>query len=326
MTLAVRGMALALVVTLTGGFVVAPAAAEPSPETLRAKARRLADKAEKITEQYNGKRIRLRRAQRSAHAANRTAKATRRDLDRVLGQVRSLAATRYINGATPDLALLSARNPQDLLDASAMGRHLSDRDTALIRELATARTRHDAALRAAKRRVTDAKNLVDDLADKKRKINKLVREVRAKLPDTTPAPGNPPPVHGSGEAAGAVKAALSQLGVPYSWGGGTANGPSYGVAQGSNIKGFDCSGLTLYAYAQVGITLPHYTGAQYAQGRHVSQSELQPGDLVFFYSDLHHMGMYIGNGKMVHAPQTGDVVRIAPMTGRPFAGATRPTA
>lgn len=120
-----------------------------------------------------------------------------------------------------------------------------------------------------------------------------------------------------------MRAALSQLGVPYSWGGGTASGPSYGTAQGSGIKGFDCSGLALYAYAQAGITLPHYTGAQYAQGQHVSQSELKPGDLVFFYSNLHHMGMYIGNGKMVHAPKTGDVVRVAPMTGLPFAGATR---
>jgi len=316
---------VALAVTLAGG-TVAPAAAlpaKPSPAELRAEARRLADRAEQITEQYNGRRIKLRRARHAARAANRTAAATRRELDRVLGKVRSLAATRYINGGTPDLALLAARDPQDLLDASAMGRHLSDRDTALIRELAGARARHDAALRTAKRRVADARKIVGDLADKKRRIDKLVRQVRAKIPDPPPDPGAPPSFRGSGKAAGAVKAALSQLGVPYSWGGGNANGPSYGVAQGSGIKGFDCSGITLYAYAQVGITLPHYTGAQYNMGRHVSQSELKPGDLVFFYSDLHHMGMYIGNGKMVHAPHTGDVVRVAPLTGHPFAGATR---
>jgi cell wall-associated NlpC family hydrolase len=95
------------------------------------------------------------------------------------------------------------------------------------------------------------------------------------------------------------------------------------VAQGANIKGYDCSGLTLYAYAQVGIGLPHYTGSQFNAGIHVTKAQLRPGDLVFFYSDLHHMGMYIGNGKMVHAPQTGDVVKISSIEGRPFAGGVR---
>jgi cell wall-associated NlpC family hydrolase len=73
----------------------------------------------------------------------------------------------------------------------------------------------------------------------------------------------------------------------------------------------------MWAYAQVGVSLPHYTGAQYTVGTHISQSQLRPGDLVFFYSDLHHMGMYIGNGQMVHAPHTGDVVRIAPIARHP---------
>jgi cell wall-associated NlpC family hydrolase len=116
---------------------------------------------------------------------------------------------------------------------------------------------------------------------------------------------------------------LGQLGVPYSWGGGDVSGPTYGSQQGRNIKGFDCSGLTRYAYGKVGIMLPHYTGDQIKAGVRVSESQLKPGDLVFFYSDLHHMGMYIGGGKMVHAPQTGDVVKISPIAGRPFAGGAR---
>jgi cell wall-associated NlpC family hydrolase len=74
----------------------------------------------------------------------------------------------------------------------------------------------------------------------------------------------------------------------------------------------------MWAYAQVGITFPHFTGSQWNVGVHISRSQLRPGDLVFFFSDLHHMGMYIGNGMMVHAPHTGDVVRIAAITGDPY--------
>jgi cell wall-associated NlpC family hydrolase len=79
----------------------------------------------------------------------------------------------------------------------------------------------------------------------------------------------------------------------------------------------------MWAYKQVGITLPHYTGSQWNSGTHVARSQLRPGDLVFFYSDLHHVGMYVGGGNMINAPQTGDVVRIVPLAGRPYAGAVR---
>jgi len=91
---------------------------------------------------------------------------------------------------------------------------------------------------------------------------------------------------------------MRYLGVPYKWGGAS---PS---------TGFDCSGLTMYVFAQIGVSLPHYAAAQYGLGRAVSKSELQPGDLVFF-SGLGHMGMYIGGGNFIHAPRTGDVVKIS---------------
>jgi cell wall-associated NlpC family hydrolase len=113
-------------------------------------------------------------------------------------------------------------------------------------------------------------------------------------------------------AATAVRAALSQLGV------------SYRFAAASPGVGFDCSGLTMWAWAQAGVSLPHFAAAQYAMLPHVSRDNLQPGDLVFFYSDLHHVGIYIGNGQFVHAPRTGDVVKISPLAGRNFVGAARP--
>ncbi len=106
---------------------------------------------------------------------------------------------------------------------------------------------------------------------------------------------------------------MQYLGVPYVWG-------------GASPSGFDCSGLVLYAYAQVGIGLPHFTGALWNSGRRVSQSELIPGDLVFFYSDVHHVGIYIGGGQFIHAPSTGDVVKISSLADRAgiYAGAVRP--
>jgi cell wall-associated NlpC family hydrolase len=110
---------------------------------------------------------------------------------------------------------------------------------------------------------------------------------------TTPGP----PVDGR-RASIAVAEARRQLGKPYHWG---AAGPD----------SFDCSGLTMWAWRAAGVALAHYSGAQYSATTHIPLSELQPGDLVFFYSDLSHVGIYVGGGQMIHAPQTGDVVRYA---------------
>lgn len=101
---------------------------------------------------------------------------------------------------------------------------------------------------------------------------------------------------------GVVGIAMRYLGIPYKWGGAS---PS---------TGFDCSGFTLYVFAQVGVSLPHYTGSQWAMGTAVARSDLQPGDLVFF-NGLGHMGIYIGGNQMIHAPRTGDVVKISTLTG-----------
>lgn len=125
----------------------------------------------------------------------------------------------------------------------------------------------------------------------------------------TSAPIELPPTDGS-IGAQAVAVAMQYLGTPYVWG---------GAAPG----GFDCSGLTSYAYGQLGIGLSHFTGAQWNEGVHVPADQMLPGDLVFFHSDLHHMGMYIGGGQMIHAPQTGDVVKISPLMSA-YAGAVRP--
>lgn len=127
-----------------------------------------------------------------------------------------------------------------------------------------------------------------------------------------------------------ARAALRWLGTRYSWGGGTTEGPSYGIAQGAGIRGFDCSGLALYAWAKVGVRLDHWTGTQWTSGPHVPTNLLRPGDLVFFAHNtndpdtIHHVGIYIGEGRMVEAPYTGARVRISSIWRNGFIGATRP--
>ena len=130
---------------------------------------------------------------------------------------------------------------------------------------------------------------------------------------TTVTPAPPVPIIPAGPGhPQAATIALRYLGIPYLWGGS------------SPVTGFDCSGLVMYVYAQLGISLPHYAAAQYQLGTPVDRSQLQPGDLVFFDA-LDHVGIYIGNGQFVHAPQTGDVVKITALTdfGDSYVGARR---
>jgi cell wall-associated NlpC family hydrolase len=123
-------------------------------------------------------------------------------------------------------------------------------------------------------------------------------------------PAHPAPAPNSA-AQTAVNAALSQTGKPYQWG---AAGPD----------SYDCSGLTMWAWAQAGVSLPHNSGQQYAATTRVASSDLAPGDLMFFGSPIHHVTMYIGNGQMVEAPYTGAYVRVTSSSRSDFVGAGRP--
>lgn len=185
-------------------------------------------------------------------------------------------------------------------------------------------TRLAAAGRQIEESATEAEGLLRQLQRQQAQVGRaaaaLGRQANATAAarrafTAAPNPSGPPVAAGVSPQAArvAVATALAQLGKPYVW---AAAGPN----------SFDCSGLTLYACAGAGIALPHFTGAQWKVGHHVGIGELRPGDLVFFYSTRHHMGMYLGGGNFIHAPHTGDVVRIAPMAGywtQNYAGAVR---
>jgi cell wall-associated NlpC family hydrolase len=128
--------------------------------------------------------------------------------------------------------------------------------------------------------------------------------------DTGPI-GAPPAINGRGAAA-AIAAAESVLGTPYVYAGASPE------------QGFDCSGLTMWAWQHGGVSLPHSSAAQYAALPHIDRSQLQPGDLVFFYNPIHHVGLYVGGGMMIDAPHTGTVVQRRAIIWDAYTGAARP--
>jgi peptidoglycan DL-endopeptidase RipA len=123
-----------------------------------------------------------------------------------------------------------------------------------------------------------------------------------------------PRVYGRQATEYVIRRGMSQLGVPYSWGGGNAAGPSRGIDSGAGTVGFDCSGLLLYMMAGVGIKLDHYTGSQYNQGRKVPSSQMRRGDAIFYGPNAsQHVAIYLGDGQMLEAPYTGSVVKVSPV-------------
>ena len=126
--------------------------------------------------------------------------------------------------------------------------------------------------------------------------------------------GRIPRVYGRQASEYVIRRGLSQLGVPYSWGGGTAAGPGRGIDSGSGTVGFDCSGLVLYSFAGVGIKLPHYSGSQYNLGRKIPSSQMRRGDVIFYGpGGSQHVTIYLGQGQMLEAPDVGLKVRVAPV-------------
>jgi cell wall-associated NlpC family hydrolase len=162
--------------------------------------------------------------------------------------------------------------------------------------------------------LAEEKQTVDEkAAAAKAMLGRMEERARERMLEASRSGGRVPvgAVPASGRASAAVGYALAQVGDAYVYG---AAGPS----------AFDCSGLTMAAWAQAGVGLPHSSSAQTGSGAHVSPSSLQPGDLVFYYSPVSHVGMYIGNGMIVHAGNPGTGVRVDPLYSMPFSGAVRP--
>ena len=296
----------------------APSQPMPSLKDLVAQARALSNEINSLNEQYNGLRIQLTQAQTEARVAEGT---YMRDLTElragnlVVGQ---LAAQSYMNGGlTTPLELLTTSTASTLIGRAAFVQELQKENGDQVSQIAEGVAAAQRARASAKQQTQRAKQLTAQMAIKRRqaqgKINLLNSSVFKKAMAVFNQTGNYPnftiPTANT-IGAQALRWALSKRGDPYVWG---AAGPS----------SFDCSGLVLWAYAKVGISLPHFTGDQWNMGVHVGRNQLQPGDLVFFYQDIGHVGLYIGNGLMVDAPDFGEDVQVQPVMWNVYVGAVR---
>jgi cell wall-associated NlpC family hydrolase len=320
----------------TAAPVPAPQAPPASSDAL-AKYRELAGQAEKLNEDLlkaqedlKAKQADLDKATGDVNAAkDQGAKATENQ-KKYQTEVDKFAGASFTSGVQLNKlsALLSGTSTQDFLDrSSALEVLASDRNSALGNLTGAVQQANDATNKAtdAAKRATEARDaaakLTEDIKAKQKSLDDQIAQLEAASGNLSAADraaqrdtgGKAPNVKAPTAAAQtALNAALSKLGKPYVWG---ATGPN----------SFDCSGLLLWAYKQAGITLPRNSAAQAQYGTPVPRDQLQPGDLVAYYSPVSHIGMYIGDGKMVHAPTSGDVVKISPLQSQ-YAGATRPTA
>jgi cell wall-associated NlpC family hydrolase len=236
-------------------------------------------------------RARYARAERRTRSIEQRRASAVRQLNSQRQRIESMLAQRrqLLSSVRSQIAALKAQEARRQAILAAQARARLVHEQALLRQ--------QAAARAAVRR-------------------RALPEPDPAAPPTSTAPGpsnapTPAPANLVGGHPEAATMAMRYLGVPYVWGGSTP-------------AGFDCSGLVMYVYAQLGISLPHYAAAQYGYGTAVPSDQLQPGDLVFF-DGLGHVGIYIGGGQMIHAPHTGDVVKISPLTdfGSGYVGARR---
>ncbi|MGE7389737.1 NlpC/P60 family protein [Streptomyces sp. NPDC004126] len=328
-------LALAGAATATAFEGTSHAEPQLSPAQVKAEVDRLYGEAEAATEKYNGAKAKSDEAERALTGLREeTARKTDR-LNTARSALGSLAASQYRSGGLgPALQLAMAADPQDYLDRAGMLTRAGDRTASEVAAVKrgldeVGRLRDQAAgrladLRARQHELAEQKAVIEDrLATARQLLARLTAEERAAYEaqsgtvasvgaDPASAPHTPPPVAaGSARAARAVAFAYGAIGKPYVWG---ATGPG----------SYDCSGLTQAAWRAAGVSLPRTTYTQINAGRRVSRDQLAPGDLVFFYSGVTHVGMYVGNGQMIHAPRPGSTVRLAPVDSMPWAGASRP--
>jgi peptidoglycan DL-endopeptidase CwlO len=300
-------------------------------------------------------KLAVQQAAEAKHVADAAAvESAKSQLATFQASVDKLAAAQYMGGRTDGLdAMLTATSPQGLIDQLSVQRVMAAEMSAQMKSYREIGQQAALAEQASAKSAADAKTAAEqaaavraDLQSKQSKLQIQIavvksqyqvltpsqREALAAMPPipAPPAPdaapqdpnvlaappeGIPPgdvappgaavPGDGSPEAATVIQAALSRIGSPYSWG---ASGPN----------AFDCSGLVMWSFQQAGVSLPHSSQALAQGGQPVSMDQMQPGDLVTYYSDASHVGIYIGDGMMVHASTYGTPVRVAPVDNAPI--------
>jgi cell wall-associated NlpC family hydrolase len=298
---------------------------KPTPAQVKAQVDALYQQAEQATQQYDGAQEAATALQAQAAQLQQEAAATDSRLNAMRSRLGAVAALQYRNGALdPELQLLMSAHPDDYLQRAGDLSQALAAQTALVQQFEAQSASLAAQRAAAQSRLSALQAEQRRLASAKEQIQRKIAAAQQLLASLDPAsrgfgsPGTgvqPPAGLGSvvatGRAAVAVAFAEAQVGKPYVWG---ATGPD----------AYDCSGLVQAAWAAAGVALPRTTYDQINAGHRVSTADLQPGDLVFYYAGVSHVGMYVGNGEIVHAPHPGASVEYAPVGEMPIVGAVRP--
>ena len=313
--------ALAMLITgiLPGGISAAQTTApKPNLTTLVAEAKQLEFQINALSEQYDGLRIQLGRAQANAQIAENAVSRGAAALAISQQAVAQLAAANYMSsGLDPTFQALVTGDPAQFLSQASAVAELDQSSGLKVSALSNEVTQALRDKQTADQQIDQVNALEAQMNAKKKvivaKINQVnsaaMKQAMAIFTQTGQYPNISIPTANT-VGAQALQAAITREGDPYVWG---AAGPGE----------FDCSGLVVWAYAQEGIALPHYTGDLWNSGMHVARSDLEPGDLVFFFPDISHVGIYIGDGMMIDAPDFGQTVQVQPVFWSAYVGAVR---
>ena len=323
-TLRAAACATALASALTTGSLAlsggvgsaAPPTTPPSLKQTLAEAAKLSSQIDFLSQQYDGLKIQLTEAKAQLRAARLTVKRDETLLAGFQNSVGQIAAVGYMTGGlSPAMQLLQGTNPQGLLTRASIMAQLQQENGSRIKLVAAARTAAERAKLTATQVATRAAKLAGQMRGKVAQIqsreNVLNSQAFSQAMQVYQQTGHYPDIAPVGDSLGvhALKEALSRVGDPYVW-----------AAAGPNA--FDCSGLVVWSYGQLGIHLPHFTGDLWNSGPHIPRSQLQPGDLVFFFPSISHVGIYLGNNLMVDAPTFGQNVQVQPIFSG-YVGAVR---
>jgi peptidoglycan DL-endopeptidase CwlO len=346
-------LVLVLLLALAGGTAVGAAPAQPkAPDAaLAAKAKALQAKldaqhaeVERLAERLNATEDRRDRLQRRLDGLQARQRAAQKELDAAQAQLDEQARATYMSGPQWMLGeLVGGANPTDAMRRIPMQKAALEARAAIVTDVRIRKDEVDSLNERVAADLAEAQLIHQRQDDERRQVQRLATQLQTTLDKIDEQlAGYLEAEQARSEAArraawsgymsgvgtvqswlqagpvarAAVRWALAQLGDPYRWG---ATGPD----------SFDCSGLTSSAYRAAGVSIPRVSRAQWGAGLHVQVDRLLPGDLVFYADNpgdpasIHHVGLYIGNGLMVHAPHTGDVVRVASIWRESYAGATR---
>ena len=319
--LVATAVALPLALLLPGGVSLAT----PSPADLQKQLRELNGQADRAVEEYLEAQLGLKQTRASLSDLRRQLNAAKNQLETLRGAVSAQAADAYKYGPADVALVLSLGTVQDTLDRMQTLNLLAERTSDQFSDLLVAERAYQVELAGLSKVEREREARVKRLAAKKDRVDRLLARTQDLLGQLRASagagavngvdPGMPvgslPPAPSGGGAAAAVRYAYAQIGKPYAYG---AAGPN----------AFDCSGLTMMAWRQAGIALPHSAAGQYGIGRHISRSELQPGDLIFRYSPISHVAIYVGNGLQIAATHTGSTVKVQSAFYGPVVGYSRP--